>query len=505
MKTDWKNTSRQVLSQIESAASSIKSALSSGDHSDERLYQLHQLLRETERAWNDAAIERMFAQASPKQEKAINAYFQTDPTTGMRQFDTVAILGGNRSGKSFCAAPCIARDIRDNAPPDSSILCVTVNSELSAGNQQKLLWDFLPRDKMGRWVWSGPKNGFGSENPTIIYDERTPQNPTGRNVTIRFKTQSQYENRLDAFEGFSAWKAWVDESVSQECLAAVRTRVALSDGAQVLISSIPNSEWFADFRREAKTDANTFLIELYPEDNPIMTPEKLRRFLKGLPDHLRALRAQGKPLVEGATVYTEFDDRHIITHREFKQRTEGDVTWYACMDSGMDHPTVWLLCGVSRDGVLYVYDEYTSRNTTPSADAKQILARIGNRKLRWPTVADPAMWQNRKSGKEAQQYRESGLSLVKARRTSDWGEDFGVNRIKDMLRNDELFVCDTCTTLIANFYKWKYKRTRTGQVLETDMYEDRNNDALDALRYLVTKNPYYATSESKVIAVPYDH
>ena len=75
--------------------------------------------------------------------------------------------------------------------------------------------------------------------------------------------------------------------------------------------------------------------------------------------------------------------------------------------------------------------------------------------------------------------------------TKEFGERNQVWQIKKMLRMGELFVCDSCELLIRNFMTWKFKRDQRGRPLATDAFEDKNNDALDALRYLITLGPTY--------------
>ena len=456
--------------------------------------KLWNLLKEAEQAAKDAEIEVCIANFTDKQDSLLKAWYSGT-------YSKIAAMGGNRSGKTYSAAALFAKHIRDDARP-GEYWCVCPKAEISVKGQQKALWELLPKSGFGKFKWNA-KSGFGSTNPMFIYDECTAENPDGRNIEVYFKTLAQYDDDMQSFESMSVMDCWIDEAVSEELFAAVETRIILNDG-KVLISTIPSqaAEWMYEVIHHAQDDDGVFLVEMFPEDNPIMTEEKLSRFIKAIPSHLREMRLAGKFLMAGARVYVEFDtDRHVLKHTDVPK----EVSWYACLDEGMDHPTAWLLVAVDKSGALYVYDEYYSRNQPPTEDVKAISAIQGKKKLVWPTVADPALWQSRKTGMSAIAYQDAGLPVIPGVSTTKFGEDQAVYRIKDLLREERLFVCESCTNLIREFHLWKYKQDRQNKPLQKDAYEDRNNDGLDALRYLLTKVPRYVERKrGSFMSIPFD-
>lgn len=477
-----KLSAQRKLSKLRSQLSEIESLLKANPDPSTKT-ELLKLLDEIDRYSKTLAIEKRLVQLTSKQIEIVDAWM--DDTSAV-----VASLGGNRSGKTFGLAAAIAYDIREEAPANVTYLCVAKDSAQSVRNQQRELWELLPQEKIAP-AYSGIKNGFGTERPLFVYD------PGGRNITVLFMTQSQYDDNWQAFEGITTYRVWCDESVSDGCFAALGRGIATMPNAKIGLSTIPDDDWIEDLMAQAEVDDSIFIREFLPTDNPAMDQAKqdrLKLFVSFGGEDMQAMRLEGKPLVAGSRVYTEFDrKKHVITHKEFLERSKGDVCWYAGLDSGMDHPTVWLLVAVDRDGTKYVVKEHASRNATPEQDVRQILALLGERTLVWPTVADPAMWQNKKLGMEALHYKKAGLTLTKALRTQQFGEDYGVEMIKDLLLGERLSVCEECKTLISNFHKWKYKRDREGNSLEMDRYVDKDNDALDALRYIITKKPRYQT------------
>lgn len=493
-----RRSSRQKLSKLESLLFATEQGLREATTEAEQR-QWMKALNELDAYSKTLALERRILQLADKQLSLIPYWF--DGTTAI-----VAALGGNRSGKTMGLSTAVALDIRDHAPPGSTFLCMAKDSAQSSANQQKHLWDLLPQHLI-KPEWTGEKNGFGSEKPMFVYD------PDGRAIKVIFKTQAQYEDSWQSLEGITAYRAWADESVSAGCSSAVTMRISSSPNAKFGMSTIADEPWIEDLRDRAEVEESIKLIEFAVSDNPVMDEAKINRqrlFASFGGDDMAAMRLEGHSLVSGSRVYTEFDrKRHVITYRDFLDRTRGDdgepdVSWYAGMDAGMDHPTVWLLIAVDREGNKYAVKEYADRNRSPAEDVGSILSLLGDTHLVWPTVADPAMWQNKKLGMEAMHYVKAGLPLMPGHRTQKFGEHYGVDIIKDHLLGDRLFVCDNCKTLISNFYKWRHKRDREGNPVGMDRFQDKDNDALDALRYLLTKQPRYSKGTRKVAAIAYD-
>ena len=232
-----------------------------------------------------------------------------------------------------------------------------------------------------------------------------------------------------------------------------------------------------------------------------MTEKKWAEFCKAVPPHERDMRLKGIPAMAGSIVYVEFNDEdHVVEPKDIPD----DLAYYAGLDVGMDHPTVWLLYGVSKEGKHYVIDEYVSRNQTPEQDAPYIKTILGNKQLAGGyTYIDPAAFQVTKANQVsvAQQYTKAGIPVISSRRTSDVGEMNQVYEIKEMIRCDELFVSKNCPQLIKEFHVWKYKRDRQNKPMTKDSFEDRNNDALDALRYITTMHPTHKVSSRRARVV----
>lgn len=466
---------RSLISQVGSAASLVTEP--------EQIRELSTLMSQAKRQFKNSQIEQNLATLTKKQLGALDGWLN-------RENKIIACCGSNRSGKSFVAGTIYAKYLRDEAPPNTEHLCVTTEQRLSGKNQQKMLWDNIPHHLFD-CKWSGPKNGFGSRNPTVIID------PGGRNIVVHFMAQSEFESNMMAFEGLTVETAWIDETITHELLSAVKARLSLSEDGRMLVSSIPGADWYFEVIYNAKPDDGVWYELFEPFDNPLMTEKKWADFCKAVPPHERDMRLKGVPAMAGSIVYVEFNDAdHVIEPKDVPD----DLAYYGGLDVGMDHPTVFLLYGVSKDGKHYVIDEYVSRNQTPEQDAPHIKTIIGNRKMAGGYVyVDPAAFHITKANQVsvAQQYTRAGVPVISSRRTSEVGEMNQVYQIKEMLRCDELFVTKNCPQLIKEFHVWKYKRDRQNKPMTKDAFEDKNNDALDALRYITTMSPAYKTSSQR--------
>jgi hypothetical protein len=210
---------------------------------------------------------------------------------------------------------------------------------------------------------------------------------------------------------------------------------------------------------------------------------------------------EGKFRFLSGIVFKEFipvaaPEGHLISQRDVPK----DVRWYAGLDVGMDHPTVWLLLAIDPQNRVYAYSEYAARSALITEDVKAIKALIGDRVLAWPTVIDPSAYQITKANSlcVAMQYHAAGLLVTPGMRTARVGEHNQVNDLRGRLADKSLFITDACPLLQRNMRTWKYKRDSHDHPLGREGFEDRNNDAIDALRYPLSLYPTYHTAKVEV-------
>ena len=413
-----------------------------------------------------------------------------------------AIVGGNRSGKTYAACfMCFAPDIRDNAKDGEVYWCIAPNADKSISGQQKELWSALPRSMFGKQVYDA-KNGFGKQSPVVELIL-----PGGRGkCLIRFKAASQYDSNPASFEQEKVAGAWVDETISEGVFDTILPRLVDLNG-RILVSTIPDESWmFTRLEEEAKEEGTEVRYEkMCMMDNAHNLPEGAIE---------RCLRTWSKDQIE-MRIYGNFRFLQGIVFKEFKKdikptghlfepgsvdfhsKVEGRMRpWpkWRFLDYGMSHPT-W--CGwgtVSPSGELDVYTEYISQNETVIHDAINILELSKGELFHSPMIID-CNAMNRVKGNPssiADQYRQAKLICVPSLKTGkkypEWDQ---VQVVKKLFENNKILISTDCKMLIRNLSMWKYKYGKDGKPLGTDAFEDKNNDGIDALRYWIATKPRY--------------
>lgn len=432
-------------------------------------------------------IEQRLSTANSKQIEAVEAFFSGD-------YRHVCMIGGNQSGKTVaCGEMCFAKHLRDHAKKNSIYWCIAPSQERSVSKQQMVLWEILPRFLFGDQKFDH-KNGFGSIRPTVILD------PGKRNITIRFKSASQYDSDPRAFESEAIEGVWIDESIEEHHWDAILPRLIAKRGFS-LTSAVPDVPWMYEKFENASPDALVKFVKLSVSDNrENLPPGAIEEMAANMSEDEAQMRIFGNFRFLQGLVYKEFikeykPEGHLV--KPFK--IPDDWPKWRCMDLGMSHPTVCLWCTVAPNETAYVYREYTSKGRSAEHDAKAIIGMSGNETYMRPVIADPSAWSITKANVRsvAQQFGDAGLPFTPAPRTQKMGEWAGVHKVKrwlesrDARNNPKFLVFDTCGFLISEFRKWKVKTDTRNAPLGSDSFEDKNNDSLDALRYWVSTNPVY--------------
>lgn len=165
-----------------------------------------------------------------------------------------------------------------------------------------------------------------------------------------------------------------------------------------------------------------------------------------------------------------------------------DPSWalFRSVDYGYAAPMCCLWGGMRPDGSIVIYRELYGRGMTAPAQAKQIAHLSGDESYR-ASVGDPSMWASNREGRRekslSEQYRENGISLMKAsnERIAGWSLLHTLLDFDDE-RAPILTVTKDCPNLI---------RTLPLLVKDPNKPEDADTDgedhAPDALRYLAMK------------------
>ena len=198
-------------------------------------------------------------------------------------------------------------------------------------------------------------------------------------------------------------------------------------------------------------------------------------------------------------VYTEFRrDTHVV--KPF--RIPDEWPKFIGLDQGFTNPTAGIFCAIDYDGAIWVYKEFYEREwiipeIVGGRDDKPGLKElVGQDKIEGIWI-DPSTKANRGKDSDYQTYLDhipKDWSLIPANNEVSTG----IDRVKSYLKLSErtgkprLYIFDTCTNLIDEMVKYRWKELAPGQAATSNQKEEpvkKDDHAVDALRYAVMSRP----------------
>lgn len=213
------------------------------------------------------------------------------------------------------------------------------------------------------------------------------------------------------------------------------------------------------------------------DDNPFLDPvfvDALKREYTGL-WHLRYV--QGLWVVAEGAIYDMFDaDVHVVDPGEIPEKI---VRYWIGCDYGTTNPTVFLLLGQDKTGMLYVIDEYRwdskeqGRQKTDSEYSRDF--QKWNGKIRYSNVFVPP-----DATSFALQMHRDGIPRIA---TPDNTVIDGIRNVATVFSNDLIRISKKCPGLIRELqgYMWDAKAQETG--IDKPIKQDDHGP--DALRYII--------------------
>lgn len=223
-----------------------------------------------------------------------------------------------------------------------------------------------------------------------------------------------------------------------------------------------------------------------------------------LSGNLRQRYLEGRPVAHEGSVFPEFDyDRN--TCEPFPAGWPKDYPVFVGFDSGYDHPCAVIFYGIGPNGQAFVFDEIYGSGMTLDDIGPKILERLRGRRI-VAMLADPRACFSRTAqgnGVTIAEYMRKTFDLS----FSPWPAAEGrtltnqVEAVRSLIRDPEhpLQVWQTCQGTITEFLTWSFKRKTDGSIPEgDDAYEDRSNDAMDAIRGIVAARPTFGGPQFSV-------
>lgn len=308
----------------------------------------------------------------------------------------------------------------------------------------------------------------------------------GRTIEIVGANDERSENKI---RGMTLAGAYGDEITlwPESFFKMLMTRLSVK-GAKFFGTTNPDSpyHWLkTDYiDREEELNVNTFHFTLH--DNPALDPE----YVKSLEAEYSGLWykrfIQGLWVLAEGVVYDMFDnEKHVISADQLPVNVMEFDRYYVPIDYGTANPTVFLLIGERTKNTgereAYVLKEYYydgrkhQRQKTNAEYANDLVEFIGNIPIT-SIFVDPSaksfITELRQDDRITASVNEADNDVVE-----------GIRVVSRNLKNDVLYVLDTCTNLIREFnsYMWDPKAQKQGE----DKPIKENDHALDALRYYV--------------------
>lgn len=272
---------------------------------------------------------------------------------------------------------------------------------------------------------------------------------------------------VKSLEGFDV--AWWEEA-----------QTASQRSLDLLIPTIrkPGSELWFGWNPDGENDPIEFLRHSPPEnavvvqanwsDNPWF-PEELRTDME---------RDKQRDPDKHAHIW-EGSYQSASTSRVFRNWREGDVdvpenvVWFYGVDWGFaNDETAGIRCCIPNDETLYISDEIYELGVATEA-LPSLINGLPDAQ-RWPIRADSAR-------PETIDYcRRHGLPKMRGARKGKGSVEDGITFLQGM----DIVISPRCPNTIREFQRYSYKTdARTGEILP--VIEDKNNHAIDALRYAV--------------------
>ncbi|MDY0236984.1 MAG: terminase family protein [Gudongella sp.] len=214
------------------------------------------------------------------------------------------------------------------------------------------------------------------------------------------------------------------------------------------------------------------------EDNPVLTPERVRQLSSQFTGHELERKIYGRRVKAEGLVYGSIDLGTVF------RSVEGKTFFNLCgIDFGIDHPTAMVFGGsiVGRKGCYYIQTEFyptdAQRKTWTVADYCDEFVRIcedrGVKPSSVRTAIDPG------GGGKAliREFQRRGLHVL----TADKPVLNGIAFLSRMLSTEALIIHPSCVNIRREMglYSWNTHASPG----KTEPLK-RNDDALDALRYL---------------------
>lgn len=309
-----------------------------------------------------------------------------------------------------------------------------------------------------------------------------------------------YGQDLDMFSGAAKHRIHYDEEPPKDIRQEGKMRLLDYKGADEIFTMTPivgMSSWMFDeiwtpWQKGELRNGIVVLVDM--DDNPYLDAEQKQIAIAGYSKEELEARKKGRFVSFSGMIYGEFQPaRHIIQEREIPRNVE----IYIGIDPGIRHMAAVVWAYVTESDTMVIFDELALQGHTIAQVCKAIDGvnrKHGTILANW-TVIDPAARNvSHQTGRSDQmEYMDHGVITILGQNAVT----AGINRVKERLEADKLFIMDNCQTLIDEFRKYRWVTQTRSENDSKEQPVKADDHLLDALRYVVASRPYTPDAEKE--------
>ena len=416
-------------------------------------------------------------------------------------------FGGNQSGKTTAGlADDIIQAIPEHLVPDHlqeyKKFSPPFNCRILAPSLQVLelviyvkLQELIPKSEYLNSTWSSS------------FDKQLRVLSLNCGSVFQFMTYEQDHQKMG---GVTINRIHYDEEPPRKHRIENRLRVMRYGGDEIFtMTPVEGLTWMNDEVWEEKGEEvskdifvnennHTGIVVVDMDDNPYLSGEDKDIALQGLSTEEKQARKSGKFVALSGLIYADFNSfEHILPYEqlldeELRIELPRNINVYVGIDPGLRNRAAVIFSYITSDGSMYIFDELYEQGQTIQEVAEKYHKILAQYQV-FPTwnVIDPASRnKNHQTGRSDQmEYSDHGIITIPGQNAVEPG----INRVRERLQNNRLFIYDNCINLIKEMKKYRWKDAPRSGEDGRPVPTKKDDHALDALRYIVMSLPYAAT------------
>lgn len=256
----------------------------------------------------------------------------------------------------------------------------------------------------------------------------------------------------------------------------IRPTLTDTKGEALFISTPKGFNHFYDLYNLQDTDTDYKSFHYTTYDNSYVPSEEVDKARQEIGEDRFAQEYLADFRKTEGLVYKEFDrERNVITDTQLNDLKARGLMFRELLvgvDFGYTNPCAVLSVWRDASDTLYVLQEFYERKHTDAQVADYVAALQCQRC--YPDPEAPAA---------IEELRKRGVNIRDVIKGKDSIKN-GIDRVRELLKANKLFVHASCTNLILEFETYVYPDKKQDKN-ESENPMDDNNHALDALRYVV--------------------